>query len=307
MTENVLTVDSLVKDYGAYRAVDHVSFTIGKGKVLGLLGPNGAGKSTTIQMLAGVTLPTSGSIRYFGRDFAKHRQACLQRLNYASAYNTLQNHITVVENLKVFAGLYGVKQPKDKIAELMDYFDVARLGKNKYGDLSAGERTRVNLVKSLLNDPELILMDEPTASLDPDIADKTLGLIEQLRHDRQLSILFTSHNMNEVTRICDQVIFLERGKIVSQDTPQNHMKRLDTASVTLEFKGKAEVLGRVVAKQGAKMIQDGAHRATVTLSSAGIPSLLAAIHNAKITVLDLDINKPTLEDVFLDIARRERK
>src|SRR5438045_3885749 len=151
MSELVLAVKGLVKDYGTFRAVDNISFSIKKGQILGLLGPNGAGKSTTIQMLISVMLASAGSIRYFGQDFAKHRQECLQRLNYASAYNALQQHITVNENLSVFAALYGVANARAKIAELMDYFGIQRLGKHSYKDLSAGERTRVNLVKALLN------------------------------------------------------------------------------------------------------------------------------------------------------------
>jgi len=302
--DTILEVKNLVKDYDAYRAVDNVSFTIAQGQVLGLLGPNGAGKSTTIQILAGVTKPTTGTIRYFNKDFAKNHQACLQRINYASAYNTLQNHITAKENLYVFAALYGVKNPKQKIAELLDYFAVGRVVNQNYGELSAGERTRINLVKALLNDPELILMDEPTASLDPDIADKTLSLIETLRRDRQLSILFTSHNMNEVSRICDEVIFLESGKIVSKDTPANHTKRLDRAQVTLQYKG---AIARVEAVLGAVKMEYEAvepDKVVVTTPAAAIPTLLSAIHDAKIEVLDIDIAKPTLEDVFLHIARR---
>lgn len=304
MSNTVLSVDGLTKDYGTFRAVDTISFVIKKGQVLGLLGPNGAGKSTTIQMLVGVTLPTGGSIRYFGKDFAKHRQECLQRLNYASAYNTLQQFITVEQNLTVFASLYGVKNAKTKIAELMDYFGIKRLAKQRYVELSAGERTRINLSKALLNDPELILMDEPTASLDPDIADKTLELIENLRRDRQLSILFTSHNMEEVARLCDEVIFLDHGKIVSQDTPANHLKRLDQAEISLNFKGSVEKLGKLAAEQTAQATFDGTGRAIIKISSKHIPALLAAIHKAGITVTDIDIAKPTLEDVFLDIARK---
>lgn len=305
VTEVVLEVEALIKDYDAYRAVDSVSFTITRGQVLGLLGPNGAGKSTTIQMLAGVTIPTTGSIRYFGQNFAKHRQTCLQRINYASAYNTLQNHITAKENLFVFARLYGVKDPKQKIAELLEYFGLGRQVNERYGNLSAGERTRVNLVKALLNDPELVLMDEPTASLDPDIADKTLSLIEELRHDRRLSILFTSHNMGEVSRICDEVIFLDKGKIVSKDTPANHTKRLDRAQITLRFRGKQEALEAVLRRQHIEFSFGESKAVVINLSSKAIPRLLAAIHAAKIELLDIDITKATLEDVFLDIARRK--
>ncbi len=221
MSEILLSVKNLVKDYDAFRAVDGISFEIKKGQVLGLLGPNGAGKSTTIQILVGITLPTAGQIHYFGHDFAKHRQACLQRINFASAYNTLQGRISVKENLLIFAKLYRVQSPLTKIAELLEYFEISHLAKHKYWDLSAGERTRANLVKALLNDPELILMDEPTASLDPDIADKTLSLIEELRTRNGMSILFTSHNMSEVSRICDDVIIMHKGQIVSQGRPKD--------------------------------------------------------------------------------------
>lgn len=307
VTELVLEVKKLLKDYGEYRAVDHISFTIKRGQVMGLLGPNGAGKSTTIQMLAAVTIPTAGSIRYFGKDLVKHRQACLQRINYASAYNTLQNHITAKENLLVFAALYGIKKPKEKIAELLDYFGLGRQINERYGHLSAGERTRVNLVKALLNDPELILMDEPTASLDPDIADKTLSLIEALRRDRQLSILFTSHNMREVSRICDEVIFLDHGKVVSIDTPANHAKQLDHARVVLQYNNAAQAhLEKVLRAQGVEFTFDEPERATIRLASGAVVKLIAALHNAHIPLQDIDITKSTLEDVFLHIARRNK-
>lgn len=306
MSQIVLEVKGLVKDYDTFRAVDDVSFTIQKGQVLGLLGANGAGKSTTIQMLAGVTIPTMGSIHYFGVDFSKHRQQCLQRVNYASAYNTLQNHITAKENLLVFAALYGVKKPKQKIAELLDYFGITQHVNQRYSELSAGERTRVNLVKALLNDPELILMDEPTASLDPDIADKTLSLIEQLRHDRQLSMLFTSHNMSEVSRICDEVIFLEKGKVVSKDTPANHMKRLDRASVNIHFNAPLKKMEKILQAQEVEYEWDGEEAVNIDVPSSAVAQLLGAIYGAGIAVSDVDINKSTLEDVFLHIARREK-
>lgn len=214
--ETVLEVKKLVKRYGTFTAVDTIDFSMEKGEIVGLLGPNGAGKSTTIQMLLGLLTPSSGHIRYFGMDFGKHRQKILARINYLSAFNTLQDKITVEQNLRVFAAAYNVKHPVQKIDELLDYFGVAQLKKERYADISAGQRTRVNLAKAFLNDPELILMDEPTASLDPDIVDKVLGMIEDLKRERQLAILYTSHNMHDVERICDRVIFLSHGKIVRQ-------------------------------------------------------------------------------------------
>ncbi len=232
-TKKVLEVSDLVKRYGTFTAVDAVSFSVEKGEVVGLLGPNGAGKSTTIQMLLGLLTPSSGSIKYFGKDFQSQRQEILSRINYLSAFNTLQGKITVEQNLRVFAAAYKVRQPVQKIDELLAFFGVPQLKKERYDDISAGQRTRVNLAKAFLNDPELVLMDEPTASLDPDIVDRVLGMIEHLKKKRQLTILYTSHNMHDVERICDRVIFLAHGKIVrqarTQDLPSLHKLFLQIA------------------------------------------------------------------------------
>jgi len=307
VAETVLEVTNLLKDYGEYRAVDGISFVIKKGQVMGLLGPNGAGKSTTIQILLGITHRTGGDIRYFGKDFRTNRQACLQRINFASAYNTLQDRLSIKENLQVFAGLYQVKKPREKIASLLDYFEVSRLAGQRYRDLSAGERARVNLSKALLNDPELILMDEPTASLDPDIADKTLSLIEELRRDRGISILFTSHNMAEVARICDEVIFLNRGKIVSQDTPGNHTGRINKATVILRYSGKRSGLEAVLSRQKLAYEHTDDHTVSIHTSGDAVVPLLHQLGQANVHVRDIDIQKATLEDVFLDIARRQKR
>ena len=239
--EPILQVQDLTKLYGSFRAVDRVSFELHKGRILGLLGPNGAGKTTTIQMLVGITLPDGGSIRYFGLDLHRHRVACLQRINFSSSYNMLQGRITVWENLVVYARLYRLSDPEQKIRDLGAYFGITELMNQRFLTLSAGQKTRVNLVKALLNDPEIILMDEPTASLDPDIADRTLSLIESLRDSRELAIVYTSHQMDEVTRICDEVIFLDRGRIVAQDTPESLTKRIANAQVRVRFEGEPRV------------------------------------------------------------------
>lgn len=223
----ILSVANLVKQFdSSVLAVDNISFDIKKGSIVGLLGPNGAGKTTTIHMLMGIITPTSGTVHYFGKDFFTHKQYCLQRINFTSSYNSLQERVTVWENLLVFALLYNIKNPKKKIYELVDYFEISDLLTQEFINLSSGQKTRVNLVKTLLNDPQLLLMDEPTASLDPDIADKTLSLIEELKGMKGLSILYTSHNMDEVTRICDEVIFLKKGTIVAQDSPEKLIKKI---------------------------------------------------------------------------------
>lgn len=231
----ILQVKNLTKKFGKFTAVDNISFDLKEGEILGLLGPNGAGKTTTIQMLLGLITPTLGTINYFGKDFAKNQQECLQLINFTSAFNTLQGRITAWENLLVFALLYQVKNHKEKIYGLTKYFEVYELLNMKFRDLSSGQQTRINIVKSLLNDPKILLMDEPTASLDPDIADKLLTFIENLRKHHNITILYTSHNMKEVTRICDRVIFMDKGRIVAEDTPEGLIKKLDKQNLEHVF------------------------------------------------------------------------
>lgn len=303
MSEPILEVENLVKNYGAFRAVDGISFIVPKKKVVGLLGPNGAGKTTTIQILLGVTIHNGGYVKYFGKDFVKNKQYCLQKINYASAFNTLQGRISVRENLLIFALLYGLKDPKKKIEELAEYFEISDLLQQRYWDLSSGQKTRVNIIKSLLNDPELILMDEPTASLDPDIADKTLSLIEQLKESRDLSILFTSHNMDEVTRLCDEVIFIDHGKIVVQDTPLGLTKRIQIAKLRLVFDGDKDKISSYLNEQKLEFKFLGKNVVLIETEEKLIPKTIFGLSNSGIWVTDIEVKKPTLEDVFLQIAR----
>lgn len=303
MSNVVLRVSNLTKDYGVFRAVDNISFEIKAGQILGLLGPNGAGKSTTIQMLIGITEPTAGQISYFGLDFKKHRRQCLGRINYTSAYSSLQWRISVKESLLVFAGLYDIKEPHAKMAGLLEYFEISHLANQKYGKLSAGEKTRVGLVKSLLNDPELILMDEPTASLDPDIADKTLSLIEDLRSRRNLSILFTSHNMAEVERVCDEVAFLSKGQIVSHATPANHTKRFNEVEVGLNFRGEKAELEKLLIAADVSYNFLAPNHVFLKTTKSKVGELIAAVEAKSFKIVDVEVRRPDLEDVFLEIAR----
>ena len=299
----ILEVKNLVKDYGSYRAVNDISFEIPQGKVIGFLGPNGAGKTTTIQILCGITLATSGSISYFGKDFFKNREYCLQRINFASAFNTLQGRITVLENLLVFADLYNVKDAKKKSLELLEYFEIEPLKNVIYQNLSAGQKTRVNIVKSLLNDPELLLMDEPTASLDPDIADKTLSLIEDLRENRKISILYTSHDMNEITRVCDEVIFLDHGKIVAHDSPLGLTKRISKATLRLTFDSTKENVEKYLQQREYSFSFPGKNTVEIIGLEKEIPKIIFGLSNEGIWITDIEVIKPTLEDFFLQIAR----
>lgn len=301
----VLQVEDLKKTYGDHRAVDGISFTVGSGEIVGFLGPNGAGKTTTIQMLLGVTTANGGTITYFGMDFAQNREACLQRINTTSAFNTLMGRISVWENLVVFAELYQVPESRKKISGLLEQLEATDLKNRLYKDLSSGQKTRVNLVKALLNDPEVLLMDEPTASLDPDIADKTLSLIEQLRIERNISILYTSHNMSEITRICDRVIFLDQGKVVAQDTPQNLTKLVSGATLRIVFDKKTPELEEYVREKGFDHMYPEHATIEVRTEERSIPGILFDLSKTGIWIEDIEIKKPSLEDVFLKFARKD--
>jgi ABC-2 type transport system ATP-binding protein len=227
MEDVVLRVRDLTKRFGRFTAVDKISFELKKGEILGLLGPNGAGKTTTIQMLLGTLTPTGGEINYFGQDFSAHRSEILDQVNYASAYSNLPWRLTVEENLQVYARMYGVKDRRGRIDRLLHEFDVSELRRKTMDGLSAGQKTRVTLCKAFINYPKLILLDEPTASLDPDIAARVRQFLLAQQREYSVSMLFTSHNMAEVTEVCDRVIFLKQGKIVAQDTPENLAKKVE--------------------------------------------------------------------------------
>ena len=218
MASSILHTKNLSKSFGHILAVDNLSLAVRKGEILGLLGANGAGKSTAMQMMLGLIKPSSGSIEIFEKNLEQHRIEILKRINFSSTYANLPTNLTVAQNLRVFARLYGVKRAREKSEEMMRLFEIEHLKKRITGQLSSGESTRLNLCKAFLNDPELLLLDEPTASLDPDIADKVRTLINRLRHERNLSILYTSHNMRDIETICDRIIFLHRGSIIFEGT-----------------------------------------------------------------------------------------
>ena len=233
--EVILEATDLTREFDGVTVLDRFNFKLHKGEVLGLLGANGAGKTTAMNMLLGLTTPTSGTIRAFGMDFVKHRLEVLKRANFSSAYTSLPNNLLVWQNLTVFAKIYGVSNVKQKITELLELFEIADLRKRVTGQLSAGESTRLNLCKALLNDPELLLLDEPTASLDPDIADKVRKTIRKVQKERGISILYTSHLMKDIEEVCDRVIFLHKGRIVAEGSPDEIVKKADAASLEEVF------------------------------------------------------------------------
>jgi len=221
----LLQVKNLTKHFDQLVAVDHLDLEVCAGETIGLLGVNGAGKTTVMNMILGLTIPNEGSIHVFGQDLAKHRIEILKRSNFCTTYANLPSNLKVWQNLRVFAGLYGVPNHKAKIDELLDLLEITHLRNSITGRLSAGESTRVNLAKALLNDPELLLLDEPTASLDPDIADKVRKLVRRLQRERAPAILYTSHNMKDIEEVCDRILFLHAGKILASGTSEEIKER----------------------------------------------------------------------------------
>ena len=220
MLPAVLSVRDLRKNYGATTAVDGVSFQVERNEIVGLLGPNGAGKTTTINMILGVLEPTSGTILVEGIDIASHRSQVLARTNFAAVYAPLPGNLTVMQNLRFFGMIYGVKRLASRIEALLEEFDLREFRHTKCGVLSSGEQTRVSLAKALLNDPRLLLLDEPTASLDPAVAREIRLKIREFAAKGECGVLWTSHNMYEVADVCDRVLFVSHGKILLAGDPR---------------------------------------------------------------------------------------
>ena len=220
-----IDVAQLVKVYKTTRAVDGVTFRIARGSITGLLGGNGAGKTTTIAMIMGLVLPTAGSIQVLGAKMPEQSYDVLGRMNFESPYVDMPMRLTVRQNLTIFGRLYAVKQLKERIDQLASDLDLKEFLDRPNGKLSAGQKTRVALAKALINEPELLLLDEPTASLDPDTADWVREHLQTYRKARNATILLASHNMLEVERLCDRVIIMKRGKIEDDDTPDGIMAR----------------------------------------------------------------------------------
>jgi ABC-2 type transport system ATP-binding protein len=216
----VLSVSNLRKQYGGTVAVDKLSFTIARNEIVGLLGPNGAGKTTTINMILGVLEPDSGTVRIEDLDLAKSRSQALERTNFVAVYSPLPGNLTVVENLRFFGLIYGVRNLRERIEALLDQFDLLQFRQVKCGVLSSGEQTRVSLAKAMINRPNLLLLDEPTASLDPSVARDVRTKIREATLQGNGGVLWTSHNMHEVEEVCDRVLFLSHGKILLEGDPR---------------------------------------------------------------------------------------
>jgi ABC-2 type transport system ATP-binding protein len=235
MSDAVIQVHALGKVFDGLKAVDGVSFAVASGQTVALLGPNGAGKTTTISMLLGLLLPSTGSVRILGEDMVRHRHRVLGRINFSSPYVDLPRRLTVRQNLMFFARLYGVSRPRRRVAELVEELELGAVIGQRSGNLSAGQKTRVSLAKALINWPEVLLLDEPTASLDPDTGDWVRGYLETYQRRNGAAVLLASHNMAEVERLCDEVLMMVQGRIVDRGPPADLLRRYGRGSLEEVF------------------------------------------------------------------------
>lgn len=299
---NVLEVKNLTKKFKNTVAVDGISFSIPRGKIVGLLGPNGAGKSTTIEMILGLIAPSAGTIRIFGKDIEKEREAVLGRINYASTYIQFMSRLTVFENLKVFALLYNVADVEKKVHQVAEELDMEDLLNILFFKLSSGQKTRVVLAKTLLNDPDFLLLDEPTASLDPDIAFRVRAILKRVHKERGVTMLYTSHNMAEVEEMCEEIIFLQKGKIVSEGTPEALKRTIRDYYLEISVaRGRQKIFSEFLNTKQWEFQRKAGHFSIKT-TAENLASMLRIISQRDFGIYDIDINKPDLEEVFLKVA-----
>lgn len=301
---DVLKVKNLTKKFGNFTAVDNISFDLKEGEILGLLGPNGAGKTTTIDMLLGLTTPTSGTMEFFSLPFEENRVSILKKMNFSAAYINLPWSLKVIENLYTFARLYEVDDYKKKVDKLMDEFQLTKLKDKRTDDLSSGQLARLYLCKSFINNPKLLLLDEPTAFLDPDIADVVRKIIINRVKKENMSILFTSHNMPEITEICDRVIFLNHGKIIAEDTPEDLAQKIKFCKVRLLFLVENNKVKTLLDNYQYKYITNN-NETVISLDERNVGQLLGRLSLAKLKYSQITIDKPTLEDFFIKVAREK--
>lgn len=306
----ILSAQKLKKVYPGkipFTAINEISFDLKKGEILGLLGPNGSGKTTTIQMLLGTLTSTSGSIHYFGKDFSLHRSEILQHVSFASTYTSLPWILTIEENLEVFGCLYGFsrKESAKRFDPLLERFGILNKKRHRVSSLSAGQVTRLMLVKAFFIDPKVVLLDEPTASLDPDIARDICSFLLEQRDKKGLSILFSSHKMEEVMEICDRTIFLKEGIIIADDLPQKLARSVSGFRIRLLI---TDGLKRTIAEaEREKLPFTVEHRSIeISIEEEKIPAFLNALSQAKVAYAHIKIEEPTLEDFFLQIAKKKK-
>lgn len=295
---SVLSVSHLTKKFGSFCAVDDISFDLKEGEILGLLGRNGAGKTTTIQMLLGVLTPTSGGISCFGLDMERNREKILEQMNFSSTYTNLPWRLTVKENLTFISYLYDISDRKSRLLKIRESFRLEDLWNSSMSDLSSGQITRINLAKAFINYPKILLLDEPTASLDPETADYFRTFLLEERKKYNVSIIWTSHNMAEVEEVCDRVLFIDAGAIVADGTPDALAKTIEISHVELNVEDGLKrtieycINHKLTHKLTGRYI-------IIDIKENEIPKLLKGIMEVGVSYTEISIEKPTLEDFFL--------
>lgn len=285
-----------------YAAVKQVSFDLQAGEILGILGPNGAGKTTIINMLIGITIPSAGEIKYFGQVVTqKNFHEVLRKIAYSSTYYKLPSKLTVYENLKFYALMYAPERVAAAIANVVEKFNLQLLLLKQFGTLSAGQMSRVLIAKNFIYNPEIMLLDEPTAALDPKSAREIRQEIMQIRERFNTAIMITSHNMVEVTELCDRVVVLKDGAVLEIDTPELLAKRLNIAYLNLWISKNSDQLEQLLAQNNLVYTKIG-HEFEIKIIETEIASFLAELHTRQISFIDIAITKPSLEDYFVQIA-----
>ena len=315
----MLKVSNLTKIFPAKRrlfgpqkpdfvAVNNISFEIEQGDVVGILGPNGAGKTTTIKMLLDIMTPTSGSIEYFGKNLQNNRTSILQHVGFASTYTKLPARLSVQQNLEIYGKFYNVpaSELQKRIHQYLSQFGMEDRMHQEMGSLSAGQMTRVMLAKAFLVRPKIVLLDEPTAALDPDIALEVRTFILQQQQEHGMTVLIASHNMDEVAAICNRVIVLSNGTIIDDDTPDQLAKQISHVRISLiVLDGMKRIVAHAQQMNIPFTVQD--RSIELVIDEAMIAPLLAAFAKLDVNYTHIWISKPTLEDYFIEIARSTKK
>ncbi len=283
MNEPLVRARGLTKTFNGQIAVDHIDFEINRGEIVGFLGPNGAGKTTTIRMLMNILNPTEGELRIFGHTYAEGRVRILSQMNASSGTLTLPGKLSVSENLIVFADMYGIEHARDRVEKLIERFDLTELRKRELYSLSTGQQVRVALAKAFLNKPRLLLLDEPTSSLDPDVADRVREFLLNVVKEEGTTVFLTSHNMLEVEKVCSRVLFLNEGKIQAEGTPKELARRVRLWRLTINGAPPVEVDRDDVGPYVTNLVKQGT------------------------AIQSLSIHEPTLEDFFVHSARAAKE
>lgn len=299
---DILEVKELKKTFKKTPVIKGISFDMQEGEILGILGPNGAGKTTTLQMLLGILTPSSGTISVFGQDLKTHKSSILEHMNFSSTYTDLPWRITVGENLIWTSWLYNLANRKKRLDRIKTIFRLEKLWNQSFGSLSAGQRTRVNLARSMVNFPRLLLLDEPTASLDPEVALYIREFFAKQRQEFNTSIILTSHNMAEVESLCDRVMILKEGRIINIDTPANLAKKIIHSRLNLRVTKNAPQLEKLLTNRDLPFIRSDQGYA-ITVKEQLLPLFLYEVTKHNIHYSEISIDKPTLEDYFLKVAK----